>query len=967
MLEKRWLLSGVSVFPIPGQSADRSSWYGSSHIVAGPDGNLWFTDSGNNQIDRVTPQGQVTTFSLPTHTASDGTTDDPSPDDIVAGPDGNLWFTEFGVDRIGRITPSGTITEFQTPTADSNPTGIAVGSDGNLWFIESGWSTENGPNAVGRITPAGSITEYPTTNLYLNLTDQMVKRPGGNLWFIAYDTNGDSEIARVNTAGKVTAFPLSASPNDITIGRDGNVWLGSNGEIDRVAADGSVTPFTIPTGDDASAIASSPDGALWFALDGTNQIGRMTLQGTFSEYALPEPGATDGSTIVIGGITGGPDGNLWFTDDNVPHVGQISLSTALLAGGNAAIETAGSSSAATLATFTDFSGASAASDYSASITWNDGTTSAGTITADPAGGFDVSANRDWTLADAAPAITITDLRNPARTASATASLTVNPPQPIGTGMSVSTTAAALFSGTVASFTGVALNSLSKYSATIDWGDGQVSNGTITANSSGGIDVSGSNRYAASGTYTITVNLSPYPGGFFYPLGGGGGVEPVALGAPVSGANSTGTGTANGGTAGPSASTMPTNATGAGPASAVATSSIPIDPLPPTISPGFATATSTMTVAPGVMNGTGFTVQASSTDAFSGVVASFQLADPSADLSHFHATVTWSNPWVYDWFTCSAPPATGTITPNGQGGFTVSVSTSFSSYGLSHFTVTIADDRVTSGDATVGVAYGQLSVDSPFRWLPVLESNGANIPAGAASSVAASAASTAASNVNPVLSEQVGESNATLHPGAGGLVAGNIGMFHGVTSTAKKLADLHGTIDWGDGTTSAAIFVKGAKGNIFVRGSHRYAATGSYAVSVSAQQTLYTDGKPSALYPMELPAIQETATVIKPGAITTGGIAISATAGQAFTGPVANFAMPALNVPSIQAATVFWGDGSRSVGSIAISGSELTVTGTHTYRKAGKYHVRVIVTQHSTQHGTALPLLLANIASSAEVS
>ena len=41
--------------------------------------------------------------------------DDPTPLDIVVGPDGNLWFTESGVDRIGEITPAGKITEFQTP------------------------------------------------------------------------------------------------------------------------------------------------------------------------------------------------------------------------------------------------------------------------------------------------------------------------------------------------------------------------------------------------------------------------------------------------------------------------------------------------------------------------------------------------------------------------------------------------------------------------------------------------------------------------------------------------------------------------------------------------------------------------------------------------------------------------------------------------------------------------------------
>src|SRR5689334_11021835 len=62
------------------------------------------------------------------------TTANSEPGGIVAGPDGNLWFTEFGVGKIGRITTGGTVTDF---AAAGNPQLIAVGSDGNLWFTET--------------------------------------------------------------------------------------------------------------------------------------------------------------------------------------------------------------------------------------------------------------------------------------------------------------------------------------------------------------------------------------------------------------------------------------------------------------------------------------------------------------------------------------------------------------------------------------------------------------------------------------------------------------------------------------------------------------------------------------------------------------------------------------------------------------------------------------------------------------
>ena len=64
-------------------------------IVAGPDGALWFTNSGNNSIGRITTSGTVTSYTG---------TGIKQPGGIAAGPDGALWFTNYGNNSIGRIT-----------------------------------------------------------------------------------------------------------------------------------------------------------------------------------------------------------------------------------------------------------------------------------------------------------------------------------------------------------------------------------------------------------------------------------------------------------------------------------------------------------------------------------------------------------------------------------------------------------------------------------------------------------------------------------------------------------------------------------------------------------------------------------------------------------------------------------------------------------------------------------------------
>src|SRR5262249_43638639 len=56
-----------------------------------------------------------------------GITDGSAPREIVAGPDGNLWFTEQAGNRIGTITPHGVVAEYAIPTANSTPVGITVG------------------------------------------------------------------------------------------------------------------------------------------------------------------------------------------------------------------------------------------------------------------------------------------------------------------------------------------------------------------------------------------------------------------------------------------------------------------------------------------------------------------------------------------------------------------------------------------------------------------------------------------------------------------------------------------------------------------------------------------------------------------------------------------------------------------------------------------------------------------------
>jgi hypothetical protein len=64
-----------------------------------------------------------------------------------------------------------------------------------------------------------------------------------------------------------------------------------------------------------------------------------------------------------------------------------------------------------------------------------------------------------------------------------------------------------FTGTVASFFDLgAAGPADAYAATIAWGDGTVSTGTVTANSTRGFDVSGAHVYSRAGLFTVNVTI-----------------------------------------------------------------------------------------------------------------------------------------------------------------------------------------------------------------------------------------------------------------------------------------------------------------------------------------------------------------------------------------------------------------------------------------------------------------------------
>ncbi len=269
--------SGVfTAYPVPTPNDE------SLGIAAGPDGAMWFTEAPLNspdsnggwfsKIGRITMSGAITEYPLP----------DPMslPSAITAGPDGALWFIESGNGKVGRITTSGSITEFVEPASVQTygAWGITPGPDGALWLTEY-----YGGNGIVRLTTAGVFTVYQISTTVNSGSYGIVAGPDGAMWF----ADSSFKIGRITTSGTITEYPLPGkndSPFTIAAGADGALWYTNYlGQIGRITTSGTVTAEIATPTNSANGflggIAAGPDGAMWFVEEG-GRIGRIPTGAT---------------------------------------------------------------------------------------------------------------------------------------------------------------------------------------------------------------------------------------------------------------------------------------------------------------------------------------------------------------------------------------------------------------------------------------------------------------------------------------------------------------------------------------------------------------------------------------------------------------------------------------------------------------------------------------------------------------
>jgi phosphatidylethanolamine-binding protein (PEBP) family uncharacterized protein len=464
--------------------------------------------------------------------------------------------------------------------------------------------------------------------------------------------------------------------------------------------------------------------------------------------------------------------------------------------------------------FTDANPNAAAADYTATIAWGDGVSSAGTVAPATGGGFTVSGSHTYSEEGSYTASvgvqddggSSTSATGPAHVADAALSagaLTV------GDGVEGNTASQLSFSFADANPNATAAD----FVATIDWGDGNSSSRIVSAASGGGFTASGSHTYTVQGSYPVAVTV-----------------------------------TDDGGSA----------------TSAIGTAHVADAPL----------TGGALTISDGVEGVTA-----------SNLSFTFADANPNATAADATATIDWGD----------GTSSTGTVTAAGGGNFTVTGSHLYAEEGTFHVTVTVTGN---GGSATTG--HGDATVADALLSAGTL----------------------------------------TIGNGVEGATASPLSFGFTDANPNGAAADFAGTINWGDGHISAGTIAAASGGGFTFSATHLYGEEGTYTVTVAVSD----DGGSTTSAGGTVQIADAPLTASAPASLTASSSVSGTTAtfnDANTTAPVADFT-----------ATIDWGDGSSSLGVVSAAGSGFAVKGTHTYAQTGMYTVKTTIVDDGGSTATA---------------
>lgn len=387
--------------------------------------------------------------------------------------------TEHYTATVGFTTPTVLVGEFQ----DGDTKDVV----GDFQTPQVNWGDNTSSLGTISATQTPGVFEITSSHLYTSTGDFPVSVK-------VTDVYGSTV-----TTGNVTVNVVPATLNNTTqqtawssvVGLDTQpLIMGTFSDVDPTATTTDFSGATVNWGDGTvssaqiTAAGSSGSGA--------------TLFDVYTHHAYQAKGVYN--VVITVNETGGLQLEIPLTD------------SAYLPSGENLGGVEGTPLNGVVATFQDPSQNLTASSFPAVISWGDGQTSVATVVSNGQGGYNIEGNHTYEQAGAFAIVTTIYGGTTGTSVNVNGVANIVAPPLQAQGETFSATARSAVSTTVATFNdGGVANPVGDFTATIAWGDGGTSTGTITATGVGTYAVTGTHTYALANTYEVSVTINGGPG------------------------------------------------------------------------------------------------------------------------------------------------------------------------------------------------------------------------------------------------------------------------------------------------------------------------------------------------------------------------------------------------------------------------------------------------------------------------
>jgi len=350
--------NGLESYAGDGGAAAVAQLNGPASIALDGGGNLYFADSANHRIRRITPAGVIGTFAgngTPGFSGDGGpavTAQLNGPLGVAVDASGNVYIADTGNNRVRKISSNGVIATIagngnasfygdESPAMAASihaPQGLALAADGTIYIADTLNQRVRrvGANGVIHTLAGNGLAAFSgdgtdATKESLNLPAAVALDGAGNVYIA---DRGNNRVRMVSPAGAISTragsgAPLAA-PQGVAVDSTGNLYIAESGgnDLRRVAPDGTISIFAgtgacCYSGDGGPAttaalnapwgVAVDTAGDIYFSDFGNNAVravvpaSSVPVIATVTNGASNQPGpVAPGEVVVVYGTGLGP-------------------------------------------------------------------------------------------------------------------------------------------------------------------------------------------------------------------------------------------------------------------------------------------------------------------------------------------------------------------------------------------------------------------------------------------------------------------------------------------------------------------------------------------------------------------------------------------------------------------------------------------------------------------------------------